>query len=312
MKGFYRFILGGFLSINFAQAHVDTPESPPLMPCREPIEVITDTGFKDMRRSEKDRFRVSLSEAGSKGTDYNPLTPAQLETYSTALLFEYFPTDSLNLGFASAYSQIKSSRRRTPDWTRTKSIQFIPFLGYLLSPQWLFNALAGGGYIDDNSFLLRFSTDTVPTSHLRQQRHYYTGAAYLTWIGPNQPISGSIRGGFRYDFYHTRRAIDTFGTVVPSSNFERGAIYLSGRLKYEPTPDWQYFLQLTGNYSTKLTAISTVYRSTTGRQRSQLTIGGGIHYRFTHALAIRIAYFRNEGYGFFRENVLAVRLRALF
>jgi hypothetical protein len=260
--------------------------------------------------SQGNYVRISLQENGARGAKYDPLTPFKTERYETLLIYEYFPTPQISLGVIPTFMRTNNSYKLVPDTETVKGVGLIPFASYLFAPQWL-GTVQGGYYYDNHDWTYQQFAGGGAHVRLRQQGQRFFGALYLTWIGPQQPFSGSVRAGANYVFEQVKTAVDSTAALVPGYNYERGSVSLSGRLKYVPAVGWEMFFQTQIDYSPKVTRRSTDYRPGGGRQRIRFLSGPGLSYNLNNNYELSVACFNVQGFGFYRENQMNLRFRVL-
>jgi hypothetical protein len=273
------------------------------------LSTITTRSVRE-KESQGARYRVSLQEYAAKGTAYDPLSPFRQERYESQLIYEYFPRPEISVGAIPIFMQATYSYKLLPDTNTVKSSGIVPFASYLFTPEWLGSAQCGY-YYDTNNWTYQQFAGGPPTVRLRQRGDRFFGAMYMTWIGPKQPVTGSVRFGAAYVFQHLKPAIDSISDFIPSENFQRGAVSLSGRLKYVPAEGWELYFQTELDYSLKVTRRVTDYRAGGGRQRIRFLAGPGVHYSISPASEVSLGYNSVQGYGFYRENQFTLRFRML-
>lgn len=270
-------------------------------------------------KKKKDSLRLSINQESNKIDDYNPLTPGSTERYTTTLMYEYTPESGhYSVGVLPVFTTAKTRFVSTPDVINYKGAGLLPFFSHMFSPSWQ-GLLQVGAYFDDYDVRYQqFGNSPTANVRLHTQGGTYFGAAYLTWIGPNEPLSGSIRGGWIHGVQHIGTGTDSTGTVVPGSSFlpgsyfEYGGPMLSGRIKYDFNDVVGVYGQAEVDYHVRSTPRANVYRSTTGRQRTRFLVGPGIHFHtFDGRVQIRLAYNFVSGFGFTREHDILLRVRVL-
>lgn len=254
-------------------------------------------------------YRIALTQGVSKGTSYDPVTPYRLERYETNLFIEYYRAN-VSFGLMPTYLKNNTTFYANPNTDSGSSGGLVPFANWLFKPSWLATIQAGYYYENHNWRTQQFTGGPANLSW-RQQSNRYFGAAYLTWIGPKKPISGSIRAGTAFQKSNFHQAFDGAGNNVAASNLQRGSVSLSGRLKYSPEDVWELFFQTQVDYSYRVTRRNMEYRMGGGRQSIRLAVGPGVNYNPSPTTEVGVSFLHVQGWGYYRENQMTLRLRIL-
>lgn len=259
-------------------------------------------------KKSESRYRISLVEDLLQGKDYNPLSPYKISSQTTTISWDYFPDGRWSFGLSPSQNSYHIKSQLFPVSSQTRNVSITPFVGCLFAPQWLGSMSGSMGYSEQKSFW----TQDRNLLFIRQQSYSYSGAVFLTWIGPQTPLSASIQGGVGYSMTYNKGAIDIWGDRSKSPNFQRGYASLSMRIKYSPGESWEIYGQVGGSYAAKVTRRLGDYRSCTGRQRERLVAGSGVYYHASQGFDILLAYLHTAGYGFYRDDQLTLSVRVLW
>ncbi|MEI8296141.1 MAG: hypothetical protein WCG04_06435 [Alphaproteobacteria bacterium] len=259
---------------------------------------------------DKDSYwRIALAEVVAKGTSYDQITPYKVERYETVLLLEYFRS-KMSFGIMPIFLRVNTAFKALPASDYEKSAGLVPFANYLFAPSWLATVQAGYYYENHNWRTQQFAGGPANLDW-RQQAHRYFGAGYVTWIGPQRMVTGSIRAGTSFQYSKFMQAFDALGRNNPASNFQRGAVSLSGRLKYSPADAWELYFQTEVDYSYRVTRRDSEFRKGGGRQSIRFVAGPGVNYNPSATTEVSMAYNSVQGWGYYRENQIILRLRML-
>jgi hypothetical protein len=251
---------------------------------------------------------LSVAQQGTKGKYYDPM-PRNIVTYTTSFTYEYTPNTTVSFGITPSFSKSKTRFLLLTEIEDDDSYSLSPFVSYFLSSQWLLSAQGSVGY--SLSGIDTFLADSDPTS-LDQRGLSYSGSGYITWLTPDNTLNGTVSIGATYSSQYSKAAVDNTGSLSAASKFQRAGPSLSGSLNYKLADAWVLSFQASVDYSLKVTRRSTDYRPGGGRQSLRVAAGPSISNKFTKDVACSLGYTHTEGYGFYRENQIALQVRILF
>lgn len=265
---------------------------------------------QSVNSSLKGYSRYAVNQYASQLVDYNPLSPYRAQRQMTFLSYDRYVSERLSLGILPIYTHARFRYRIIPNQLNENDWGVVPYANFTLNKSWLLTAQAGYNYGRFNYSLVSGKN----TIALKQTMDRWFLAAFGTWIGPSQPLTGSIRFGFIQYADLRRSSVDSSGTAYPSKAFLRNGPVLSVRLKFSPVQQWEFAVQAEGEYSTKIpslesAAASQVYKPVGGRQRTRLTIGPSVSWAINKNVEIKLHYMRVQGFGYLRENQFAIRLK---
>jgi hypothetical protein len=258
--------------------------------------------------AEKIKSRVYLSEDIARTKDFNPLYPYNAYPSYFFIGYEYFPSAVMSLGVLVQYTQEKDKYVYQNAYTTSKSSGIYPYVSYLMTRNWLVTGQVGFAVQDYNTVQ---QMSTGGKYRIRRQVMQPFVGGFVTWIGPEQPITASVRGGLTYDNQRYRSAIDNLSGFFPARHFENITASLSTRLKYKPAGAiWDAFLQIEVDNRIISTHRPAIWRPDSGVQNMFYQFGPGTHIKINDRWEVRFWYLRGIGFGYAREDRVGVRLRA--
>jgi hypothetical protein len=261
----------------------------------------------------KKNSRLYLSQDAARTISSDPLFPYRARPLYSFIGFEHFPTPQLSLGFVAVYTHEKDVYSRNQNNTVSANTVanvsgVLPYISYLIKPQWLITAQAGG-YIEE--YKGTTISTTGATNRLRNQVFTPHAGGYVTWIGPEATYGVTVRGGAYYTNQRFRRTIDSSGTFSPTRHFEASAVALSSRLKYNPENTfWNAFLHVEAQFRIFAGARPNIWYPDNGRQNLLYQVGPGAHFKLNETWEVRLLALHTVGFGYAKEERIGIRLRA--
>ncbi|MBM3468202.1 MAG: hypothetical protein FJX71_02070 [Alphaproteobacteria bacterium] len=258
--------------------------------------------------SQKVSGRYYVSQDFAHQKDYNPLYPSNSSPLYTFVGAEYFPTPMSSLGALAFYTQQKEIYTLVNATQKMKSSGIMPYYSHMLSRSWLVTGQLGI-YVNDYN-LLNYTPGGIVKLR-RQTIQPYVGG-YFTWIGPDRPVTASVRTGLLYTNERYRQAWDSTQTYLyPGRHFETIQASASFRLKYKPKDTfWDVYFQ--GEVGHRILASSRpyVWRPDSGIQNMLYQFGPGMHININQTWEVRMMYLHTVGYGYVKDDRIGIRLRA--
>jgi hypothetical protein len=261
----------------------------------------------------KKNSRLYLSQDVARTISSDPLFPYRARPLYSFIGFEHFPTPQLSLGFVTVYTHEKDVYSRNQNNVANSNTVvnvsgILPYISYLVKPQWLVTAQAGG-YIEE--YKGTSTSTTGESNRLRNQVFTPHAGGYVTWIGPESTYEVTLRGGAYYTNQRYRSTIDSVGRFSPTRHFEASAVALSSRLKYNPENTfWNAFLHIEGQCRIFAGSRPGVWHQDNGRQNLFYQVGPGAHFKLNETWEVRLLALHTVGFGYTKEERIGIRLRA--
>jgi len=259
-------------------------------------------------------MRLYLSQDVARTISSDPLFPYRARPLYSFIGAEYFPIPQISLGFVAVYTHEKDVYSRLQNnITRSDTVAnvsgVLPYISYLIKPQWLITAQAGG-YVEE--YKGTSVSTTGATNRLRNQVFTPHAGAYVTWIGREAMYTGTLRGGIYYTNQRFRSTISSSNQFSPTRHFEVAAAALSSRLKYNPGHGsfWDAFLHIEAQHRIFAGARPNIWHPDNGRQNMLYQFGPGAHFRLNDTWEIRVLALHTVGFGYTKEERIGIRLRA--
>lgn len=262
---------------------------------------------------EKKNSRLYLNQDLARTISSDPLYPYRANPLYSFIGYEYFPTPQISVGAVAVYTYEKDVYSRPVNAIRSDTVSnvsgILPYISYLIKPQWLITAQVGG-YIEDNKTT---TVTTTGTNRTRIQVFTSHAGGYVTWIGPDTMYSATVRSGIYYTNQRYRSVIYSNGRFSPTRHFESSAVALSSRLKYKPDQHsfWDAFLHIEAQFRVFAGSRPFMWHQDNGRQNLLYQVGPGVHFRLNDTWEIRLLALHTVGFGYAKEERIGIRLRAV-
>lgn len=268
---------------------------------------------EQLKENKNKRFFMNQDVAHTVCSD--PVFPYHANPLYSFIGYEHFFTYAFSVGAVLTYTHEKDTfTKNLPGVARSNTVGnvsgFLPYVNYLVNRSWLLTGQVGGYIEDYKSTQVNTDGSTILT---RNQVFTPNAEGYVTWIGPDNKFTASIRGGFYYENQRFRSVIDSTGEFFPVRHFESGAVAASARLKYYPDDTfWNAFLHIETDWRFFASARPDVSHPDNAMNNMLYQFGPGMHFKINDTWEVRVLALHTIGFDYGKEERIGIRLRAAF